>query len=114
MAGRPLLRIGQHGKITRKYLSGGLWVARCRYRDRDGVTRIIEQRGPVDENEKHGKFAEDALIEELSQRRPPNGPDAISLETRSWASSWLSSRRRQAPYAIRTTSMHGGAKPAKQ
>jgi hypothetical protein len=59
MAGRPPLRIGQHGKISRTYLGGGVWKARCRYRDSDGVTRIIERRGPADELDKRGKLAED-------------------------------------------------------
>ena len=81
MAGRPSLRIGAHGKITRTYLGGGVWMARCRYRDSDGVTRIIERRGQPDEHDKHGKLAEDALIEALASRRPPSGPDAISLDT---------------------------------
>ena len=39
MAGRPPLRIGQHGKISRKYLGNGVWEAQCRVRDTDGVTR---------------------------------------------------------------------------
>jgi len=30
MAGRPPLRIGSHGKITRTYLGRGVWLARCR------------------------------------------------------------------------------------
>jgi len=47
MAGRPPLRIGSHGKISRKHLGDGVWLARCRYRDCDGVTRIVERRGPV-------------------------------------------------------------------
>ncbi len=83
MAGRPPLRIGQHGKITRKYLGGGVWLARCRYRDTDGVTRIVERRGPADEHDQHGKLAADALIEALGERRPPSSaPDAIGLDTR--------------------------------
>jgi hypothetical protein len=69
MAGRPPLRIGQHGKITRKNLGGGVWMARTRFRDNDGVTRIVERRGPADDYDKHGKLAEDALIEALVQRR---------------------------------------------
>ena len=44
MAGRPPLRIGQHVKITRKYLGGGVWFARARFRDADGVTRIVQRR----------------------------------------------------------------------
>jgi integrase len=81
MAGRPPLRIGAHGKITRTYLGGGVWMARCRYRDSDGVTRIVERRGTPDEHDKHGKLAEDALIEALAERRPPSGLDAIGLDT---------------------------------
>jgi len=82
MAGRPSLRIGAHGKIIREYLGGGVWLARCRYRDSDGVTRRVQRLGPPDEHDQHGKLAEDALIEALTERRPPSGaPDAISLDT---------------------------------
>jgi integrase len=81
MAGRPPLRIGAHGKISRTYLGGGVWVARCRHRDSDGVTRIIERRGPADEHDKHGKLAEDCLIEALAERRPPSEPAVIGLDT---------------------------------
>ena len=63
MAGRPPLRIGLHGKISRKHLGDAVWLARCRYRDGDGVTRIVERRGPV--GDQYGKLAEDALIEAL-------------------------------------------------
>jgi integrase len=79
--GRPPLRIGAHGKITRAYLGGGVWMARCRYRDSDGVTRRVERRGPPDEHDQHGKLAEDALIEALVQRRTSEA-DEISLDTR--------------------------------
>jgi integrase len=75
------LRIGAHGKITRTYLGSGVWVARCRYRDNDGVTRIIERRGPADDFDKHGKLAEDALVEALQTRRPPATGDEITLDT---------------------------------
>ncbi|MGB8406303.1 MAG: site-specific integrase [Mycobacterium sp.] len=81
MAGRPPLRIGQHGKISRHKLVGGVWVARCRYRDSDGVTRIVERRGPADDFDKHGKLAEDALVEALANRRRPVEIDTVSHET---------------------------------
>lgn len=82
MAGRPPLRIGQHGKIVREHLGGGVWLARCRYRDSDGVTRRVERKGPPDEFDKHGKLATDLLIEALAERRPPSGaPEAIGLDT---------------------------------
>jgi integrase len=75
------LRIGQHGKITRKYLGGGIWLAQCRFRDTDGVTRRVQRLGPPDEQDKYGKLAADALIEALADRRPPSGADSIGLET---------------------------------
>jgi integrase len=81
MAGRPPLRIGQHGKINRTYLGGGVWLARCRYRDSDGVTRIVERRGPADEHDQHGKLAEDLLIEMLTKRRASSGTE-VTLDTR--------------------------------
>jgi integrase len=80
VAGRPSLRIGTHGKIRREYLGGGVWLAFCRFRDADGVTRRVQRVGPADEHDKRGKLAEDALIEALAERRPPSGPDAISLD----------------------------------
>jgi len=73
MAGRPPLRIAAHGKITRKYLGAGVWLARCRFRDWDGVTRIVERRGPADEHDQHGKLAEDALVEGIDEPAVPYG-----------------------------------------
>lgn len=81
MAGRPPLRIGSHGKITRTYVGGGVWLARTRFRDSDGVTRIVERRGPADEHDQYGKQAEDALIEALNQRLPAGGSE-VTLETK--------------------------------
>lgn len=82
MAGRPPLRIGQHGKVARKDLGGGVWLARCRFRDADGVTRIVERRSPEGVEDKHGKAAEDALIESLKDRRPPGVSGEITTDTR--------------------------------
>jgi len=83
MAGRPPLRIGQHGKILRTNLGGGGWEAYCLVRDTDGVIRKVQRRGPADEHDYRGKLAEDALIEALAQRRPPTGTAAaITLDTR--------------------------------
>jgi len=79
---RPPLRIGQHGKISRRYLGNGVWEAQCRYRDTDGVTRRVRRAGPADQYDRRGKLAEDVLIEALAQRRPPSGgPDEIGLDT---------------------------------
>lgn len=69
MAGRPQLRIGTHGQIKRINKGGGVWLARCRYRDTDGVTRIVQRLGPADEYDQHGKLAEDALVVALAERK---------------------------------------------
>lgn len=82
MAGRPPLRIGQHGKITRTVLGGGVWLAHCRFRDADGVTRRVERRSPIGCSDQYGKAAEDALIEVLKARRAPGESGDISLDTR--------------------------------
>ncbi|MBB5162495.1 tyrosine recombinase XerC [Mycobacterium sp. AZCC_0083] len=79
MAGRPPLRIGQHGSITRLSLGGGVWLARTRFRDADGVTRKVERRGPAEDQ--YGKLAEDALLEALMQRRAA-GTTETSLDTK--------------------------------
>jgi integrase len=77
--GRPPLRIGQHGKIARTNLGGGVWLARTRFRDADGVTRVVERRGPAEDQ--YGKLAEDALIEVLVQRRA-TADGEVTLDTK--------------------------------
>ncbi|MDT7720617.1 MAG: hypothetical protein QOE94_1628 [Mycobacterium sp.] len=57
-----------------------MWRAEARYRDGDGVTRKVRRVGPPDEHDRKGKLAEDALIEALTERRPPDA-NAISLDT---------------------------------
>ena len=71
MAGRPPLRIGQHGKITRAEVTAGVWLARCRFRDLDGVTRRVERASPAGVVDEYGRLAEDALRDALAARRPP-------------------------------------------
>lgn len=68
--GRPPLRIGTHGKIRRTNLGGGVWLARCRYRDLDGVTRRIERTTPVGKTDEYGARAEEALRDAIGSRRP--------------------------------------------
>jgi integrase len=82
MAGRPQLRIGAHDKIKRIYKGGGVWLARCRYRDTDGVTRIVEKLGPADEYDQHGKLAEDALFAALAERQRSASYGEISPGTK--------------------------------
>ena len=80
MAGRPPLRIGQHGKIVRKHLGDGVWLARTRFRDSDGVTRRVERTGSSGPDDKYGLEAENVLIASLQDPRPAAG-DEISLDT---------------------------------
>lgn len=75
MAGRPPLRIGKHGKITRISLGGDTYLARCRYRDDDGVVRIVERRSPIGARDQHGNLAEQELIDAITARRTPSADD---------------------------------------
>jgi integrase len=80
MPGRPPLRIGAHGRISRTQVGDGVWLARTRFRDADGVTRIVERRGP--DGDQYGRLAEDALVESLKDRRAPGVSGSITLDTR--------------------------------
>lgn len=82
MAGRPPLRLGQHGKVRRIELGKGLWVARCRYRDTDGVTRVVERQSPIPGQDQWGKQAEDALLDALHGRRPPGTAGEVTAGTK--------------------------------
>lgn len=81
MAGRPPLRIGQHGKITRIDQGGGVWLARCRFRDTDGVVRIVERRSPAGQRDQHGNLAENELRDTLDARRAPSADDITESTT---------------------------------
>lgn len=81
MAGRPPLRIGQHGKITRVQLGAGMWLARCRFRDLDGVTRRVERLTPAGTNDEYGARAESALRDAIAARRPPGTGSITSTTT---------------------------------
>ena len=59
---RPPLPLGHHGSIT-AVRQDGQWVARCRVRDLDGVTRKVERWGSS------RTAAQRALQDELRQRR---------------------------------------------
>jgi len=59
--GRPPLDIGQHGTVNFTRDNAG-WVARCRFRDLDGVTRRVERRGV-------SRTAADAALREQLRRR---------------------------------------------
>lgn len=81
---RPPLRIGTWGQISRTEVRKGKWVARCRVRDVDGVTRKVEAWG------KSGAAAERALTGSLADRTAPTG-ELITADTRlsALATAWL-------------------------
>src|SRR3954452_2659609 len=78
--GRPPLRIGQHGKITRTQITPGVWSARCRFRDSDGVTRRVERITPAGAVDEYGRLAEEALRDAVAARRPP-GTGSVTAAT---------------------------------
>lgn len=65
--GRPALRIGQHGKITRTPVSPGVWDAACYFRGSDGKRRLAQKRTPRGAKDRHGAAAEAALVDHLAQ-----------------------------------------------
>ena len=82
---RPPLGIGTYGTITRTETSPGKWRARTRYRDHDGVTRLVERYGTT------GAAAERALKTALRDRARPAGGDEITGDTtiRELGTAWI-------------------------
>jgi integrase len=74
MAGRPALPVGSHGKITARKFGDG-YLAQCRYRDPDGVTRRVTATGRT------SGAAERALRTALLHRNAGGG-DALTRDTR--------------------------------
>lgn len=72
---RPPMPVGTWGTINRVQLGPGQWVARARFRDYDGVTRIVERGGTS------GQKAENALKEALRDRARLPAED-LTPETR--------------------------------
>src|SRR3954449_10197043 len=63
---RPPLPLGTPGTISVAEDEPGSWVARCRFRDHDGVTRRLRKHGP-------SKTAANAALHELIQQRQRGG-----------------------------------------
>ncbi|MDM2349104.1 tyrosine-type recombinase/integrase [Mycobacteroides abscessus] len=79
--GRPALRIGQHGRITRTQLAPGKWEARCRVRDADGVLRHVARQSPMGTRDRLGGAAEAALLGHLSTRAAHVDDGTITTST---------------------------------
>lgn len=65
--GRPALRVGQHGKITRTRVSPDVWVARCYFRGPDGKRRQVQKQTPLGVADRYGAAAEEALLKRLDE-----------------------------------------------
>lgn len=64
--GRPPLRVGEHGEITRTQIEPGKWSARCWFRDESGELIRPSRQTPRGVFDRHGTAAESALLEHLS------------------------------------------------
>lgn len=78
--GRPPLPIGARGRIKRTRLPDGRWMALCRVRDPDGVTRRVYRYTPEGVRDRTGSVAEAALLEALTLRHyTPDVDEAMRL-----------------------------------
>lgn len=73
--GRPPLPIGTAGSITVTQVGEGRFRARCRFRDRDGVTRPVERHG------RSRQAARSALNEHLKDRKRHGSTDDITPDS---------------------------------
>ena len=74
MARRPA-PIGTYGSISTSQNSRGKWVAKARFRDFDGVTRLVQASGDTEAK------AKSALRISLRDRARPTGGEITSEST---------------------------------
>jgi integrase len=72
---RPLKPVGTHGKVWVTAKPSGGWTARTKYRDHDGIVRLVERTGRT------SSAARNALLTALQERAGTTGDD-ITGETR--------------------------------
>lgn len=65
---RPRLPVGEYGKISRRQLDDGRWVASCWVRDEDGKRRHVTKTTPPNTRDRTGAVAERTLLESLKTR----------------------------------------------
>lgn len=65
---RPRLPVGEYGKISRRQLPDGRWVATCWIRDEDGKRRQVTKTTPPNTTDRYGAVAERTLLESLKTR----------------------------------------------
>lgn len=79
---RPPLLIGTWGNIKRRQIEPGRWLAECRVRDADGVTRHARRTTPPGVTDKTGAAAERELTKHLATRTHIEGSDAVTPDTK--------------------------------
>ena len=72
---RPLKPIGTHGKVWVTAKPSGGWLARTKYRDPDGIVRLVERTGRT------SSAARNALLAAV-QKRSGTGGDEVTDQTR--------------------------------
>lgn len=102
---RPPMPIGAWGKISSVQLPSGVWQAQARYRDQDGVTRLVRAHGAT------SKLSESALADALRTRRRLSGEADITPETAVsvLAEAWISELDESRDVLPQTLAQYRGA-----
>jgi len=79
--GRPALRVGQHGSITRREVSPGVWKATTYFRGPDGKRREVQKRTPRGVTDRYGAAAVEALVKRLDELNAMGQADADATVT---------------------------------
>lgn len=79
---RPPLLIGTWGNIKRRQIEPGRWLAECRVRDADGVTRHARRTTPPGVTDKTGAAAERELTKHLAARTHIEGSETLTPDTK--------------------------------
>ena len=87
---RPRLPVGEHGKISRRQLDDGRWVASCWVRDEDGKRRHVTKTTPPNTRDRTGAVAERTLTDSLKNRHIDHNSrlNATSTIHQLWTEFW--------------------------
>lgn len=87
---RPRLPVGEHGKISRRELPDGRWVATCWVRDEDGKRRQATKTTPPNTRDRTGAVAERTLTDSLKNRHIDHNSrlNATSTIHQLWTEFW--------------------------
>ena len=87
---RPRLPVGEYGKISRRQLPDGRWVASCWVRDEDGKRRHVTKTTPPNTRDRTGAVAERTLTDSLKTRHIDHNSrlNATSTIHQLWTEFW--------------------------